>query len=73
MFMREQLGKPVPSPVVLGQLSEKFREAVKNLAEREWIPVYQFRHKERKDDIANEFRRQRPVRDGSTRLLNVAI
>jgi hypothetical protein len=47
MFMREQLGKPVPSPVVLGQLSENFREAVTNLAEREWIPVYQFRHKER--------------------------
>src|SRR3954453_4991444 len=62
-FMREQLGKPVASPVVLGQISEKFREAVKALAEREEIPVYQFRHKERKDDIANEFRRQRQVRD----------
>src|SRR3954471_17187439 len=61
-FMREQLGKPVASPVVLGQISEKFREAVKALAEREEIPVYQFRHKERKDDIANEFRRQRQVR-----------
>ncbi len=32
MFMRGQLGKPVPSPVVLGQVSEKFREAVKALA-----------------------------------------
>src|ERR1700735_1763442 len=31
MFMREQLAKPVPSPVVLGQISEKFREAVKAL------------------------------------------
>ena len=28
-FMRVQLGKPIPSPVVLGQVSEKFREAVK--------------------------------------------
>ena len=63
MFMREQLGKPVPSPVVLGQISEKFREAVKALAEREQIPVYPFRHKERKDDIASQFRRQRPLRD----------
>src|SRR3954468_5062439 len=62
-FMREQLGKPVASPVVLGQISEKFREAVKALAEREEIPVYQFRHKERKDDIAHHFRRQRQVRD----------
>jgi len=62
-FMRDQLGKPIPSPVVLGQISEKFREAVKALAEREDIPVYQFRHKERKDDIANRFRRHRNVRD----------
>jgi hypothetical protein len=62
-FMREQLGKPIPSPVVLGQISEKFREAVKALAERDEIPVYQFRHKEKKDDLANEFRCQRAVRD----------
>jgi hypothetical protein len=63
-FMREQLGKPIPSPVVLGQVTEKFRESVKALAEREHIPIYQFDHKERKDDVANRFRRQRGVRDG---------
>jgi hypothetical protein len=62
-FMRDQLGKPIPSPVVLGQISEKFREAVKVLAEQEGIPVYQFRHKERKDDIANRFRSRRNVQD----------
>ena len=62
-FMREQLGKPIASPVVLGQISERFREGVKALAEQESIPVYQFRHKERKDDIANGFRRRRNVRD----------
>jgi hypothetical protein len=63
-FMREQLGKPVPSPVVLGQVTEKFREAVKAMAERERIPLYQFDHKERKDDVANDFRRKREIRDG---------
>src|ERR1700674_614066 len=62
-FMRGQLAKPVPSPVVLGQVSERFREAVKTQAERDDIPIYQFQHKERKDDIANNFRRQRQVRD----------
>ena len=62
-FMQDQLGKPIPSPVVLGQISERFREAVKVLAEQEGVPVYQFRHKERKDDIANSFRRRRNVRD----------
>jgi hypothetical protein len=34
------------------------------LAERDSIPLYQFNHKERKDDVANEFRRQRQVRNG---------
>src|SRR5450631_2365592 len=63
-FMCGHLGKPVPSPVVLGQISERFRNSVKSVAERDSIPLYQFNHKERKDDIANEFRRQRQVRDG---------
>ncbi len=62
-FMREQLRKPIPSPVVLGQVTERFREAVKKLAERERIPIYQFQHKERKDDVANQIRHQRGVRD----------
>src|SRR5260370_39966690 len=64
MFMRFQLGKPVPSPVVLGQVSENFRGAVKKLAEREDILVYQFKHKERKDYIANTFREHRQGRAG---------
>ena len=50
--------------VALRQISEKLREAVKSLAEQEGIPVYQFRHKERKDEIANRFRHRRNVRDG---------
>lgn len=63
-FMREQLGKPIPSPVVLGQVTERFRDAVKALAERQQIPIYQFDHRERKDDVANRIRQQRGVRDG---------
>jgi hypothetical protein len=63
-FMREQLHKPIPSPVVLGQVTEKFRDAVKVMAERQQIPVYQFNHKERKDEVANQIRQQRGVRDG---------
>ena len=48
LFMRDQLGKPIPSPVVLGQITEKFREEVKALANRERIPVHPFTHKEKK-------------------------
>ena len=62
-FMRVQLEKPVPSPAVLGQISEKFREAVKAMAEEHEIPIHQFDHKERKDDVANAFRKKRGVRD----------
>ena len=63
-FLREQLGKPIPSPVVLGQVTEKFREAVKAMAEQHQIPLRQFDHQERKDDVANQIRRQRGVKDG---------
>lgn len=63
-FMREQLGKPIPSPVVLGQVSERFREAVKTMAERDGIPMFQFSHGEKKDDIANRIRKERGIRDG---------
>src|SRR5919107_244425 len=36
-FMREQLGKPIPSPVVLGQVTERFLEEVRTKAEREFF------------------------------------
>ena len=62
-FMRDQLGKPIPSPVVLGQVTEKFRDEVKSMAEQKGIPLYSFDHKERKDDVANQIRKQRGVRD----------
>lgn len=63
-FMRQQLGKPVPSPVVLGQITERFRQAVKALAEQEQIPLHEFERKEDKDETGNKFRRQRGTRDG---------
>ena len=62
--MREPWGQPLPSPVALGQGTEKFREAVKALAEQYPIPVYPFDHKERKDDGANQIRQPRGEQDG---------
>ena len=63
-FMHQQLGKPIASPVVLGQISERFREAVRAMAEREGIPIIQFSHGEKKDDVANRIRQERGIRDG---------
>src|SRR3954467_11072916 len=63
LFLSEHLGKPVPSPGVLGQITQRFVEELKAYAERNDIPVIQFDHGERKDDRASRMRQQRPVRD----------
>jgi hypothetical protein len=63
-FMRQQLGKPVPSPAVLGQITEKFRNAVKAVAEQDQIPIHEFERKEDKDERGNKFRRERGTQDG---------
>jgi hypothetical protein len=34
------------------------------MSERQQIPIYQFDHRERKDEVANQIRQQRGVRDG---------
>jgi hypothetical protein len=52
------LSKPIPSPVVLGQITEKFRDTVRAMTERQQIPVYQFDRKERKDEVANQMRQR---------------
>jgi hypothetical protein len=62
-FLRVQLGKPIASPVVLGQITEAFQKAVKTKAEESDIPLYEFQPKEHKDDVANQIRRKRGVRD----------
>lgn len=62
-FMREHLGKPIPSPAVLGQVTRRFRERVQAFAAANEIPLVHFERGERKDDRANQMRRQRGVRD----------
>src|SRR3954469_10345600 len=42
MFMSEHLGKPVPSPVVLAQITQRFVEELKSYPEQNDIPVIQF-------------------------------
>lgn len=62
-FLRDHLGKPIPSPAVLGQITARFRDRVSAFAQVHEIPLVTFAHGERKDDIANDLRRKRPVRN----------
>lgn len=62
-FMIERLGKPIPSPSLLGKITQGFVAAVKQFAQDNEIPLLKFEHKQRKDDIANELRAKRSVRD----------
>jgi len=70
-FLRDHLGKPIPSPAVLGQISTRFRDAVGAFAKAGSIPLIPFVHGERKDDRANQLRRERPVR-GEVVFIGVA-
>lgn len=62
-FLTEHLGKPIPSPALLGQITQGWVEAVKRWASQQEIPVVAFQHGERKDEVANRWRQQRGVRD----------
>ena len=70
-FLREHLGKPIASPALLGQITARFREAVKSFAEEHAVPVVEFGHGERKDERAQELREQRGVR-GEVVFIGVA-
>lgn len=60
-FMREHLDKPIPSPAVLGQVTRRFRDQVQAFAAENEIPLIHFERGERKDDRANQMRRERGV------------
>lgn len=62
-FLVKHLGKPIPSPVLLGKMTRRFVQDVEAFVEREGIPVIPFKKKMSKDDIANELRKKDPRRD----------
>lgn len=70
-FIREHLGKPIPSPAVLGEVTRRFRNQVQAFATANEIPLIQFERGERKDDRANQMRRERGVR-GEVVFIGVA-
>src|SRR5439155_3688193 len=62
-FLTQHLGKPIPSPALLGQITQAWVAAVKNMAAQQGIPVVHFQHGDRKDEVAHRLRQQRGVRD----------
>src|SRR5215470_18130339 len=52
-FLREHLCKPIPSPALLGHITQSWVEATKRWASQQGIPLIHFQHGERKDEVAN--------------------
>ena|SRR5215469_11231899 len=54
-FLTEHLGKPIASPALLGQITQRWLEALKRWASPQGIPLIHFQHGERKDDGVVKF------------------
>ena len=55
-FLIKHRGNPIPSPALLGRITQDFTQAVKVYAEQNAIPIVHFESKQRKDDVAAEYR-----------------
>ena len=47
-FIREQMGFPIPSPMLLAPVSEAFRTAVEKFAKEQGLTIVNFAHGEKK-------------------------
>lgn len=56
-FLR-QLGFDIPSPAILKKIGDDFVSAIKHLAHVNNIPIIHFEKGQRKDDIANKYRKK---------------
>jgi hypothetical protein len=48
-------GFPIPSPAVVGRIGDRFRDAVRRLADTEHIPVVRFHKHDRKLDVMRPY------------------
>jgi hypothetical protein len=53
-FFRDHRGQPIASSALMAPISARFVAAIKAFAEREGVPLVDFKRGERKDDIAKE-------------------
>jgi hypothetical protein len=57
-FLLVHRGNKVPSPALLGRISDDFVARIKAFAERNEIPIVHFESGQRKDDLAAEYRQR---------------
>jgi len=63
-FLTKHKDQPIPSPALLGKISEEFRTSVKQFATENSIPIIEFKRGQRKDEIALERRREFTADEG---------
>jgi hypothetical protein len=57
-FLTKHRGHAIPSPALLGQIGQQFHQAVKTFAQQHQVPIVHFEPKQRKDDVATEYRQK---------------
>jgi hypothetical protein len=57
-FLIKHRQQPIPSPALLERITKTFKEGVETFAQQNNIPLIHFASGDRKDDIANERRKQ---------------
>ena len=54
-FIREQMGFPIPSPIVLPPVTQAFRKAVEQFAAQQGVPIVEFVKGQEKDEVARAY------------------
>lgn len=62
-FLSQHRGYPIASPALLGQITGRFVAEVKDFVQRQGIPFLQFERQQSKDELAKQWRQERPVRE----------
>lgn len=57
-FLIRHRGHKIPSPVLLGRITQAFVHAIKSFAQKNNIPLVHFERGQRKDDVAAEYRKE---------------
>jgi hypothetical protein len=55
-FLTKHRGNVIPSPILLGKIGEQFKQAIQEYAQQHEIPLVHFESRQRKDELAAEYR-----------------